>query len=88
MGDQLLEAVVAEARRMIVGENARTNHLDVSLGEEVDQHAGFNSDDAIRLVPFLAYSVKLEQAIEFIGRGRIRENYTEIDPVAEENPEG
>jgi GTP-binding protein len=58
-------AVVYEG--MIVGENSRTNDLDVNITKEKKQTnmRASTADEAIRLIP--ARRLSLEQAIEFIN---------------------
>jgi GTP-binding protein len=61
---------------MIIGENARTNDLDVNIIKEkkLTNMRASTSDDAIRLVP--PRILNLEQAIEFIRE----DEYVEITP--------
>jgi GTP-binding protein len=58
-GDQVYEG-------MIVGENARSNDLDVNVTKEkkLTNMRASGSDDAVRLVP--PHTMSLEQALEFI----------------------
>jgi len=61
---------------MIVGENSRTNDLDVNIVKEkkLTNMRASTSDDAIRLIP--PRVLNLEQAIEFIRE----DEYVEITP--------
>jgi len=66
-GEILIDPGVAVYEGMIIGENARTNDLDVNVTKEKKQTnmRASTADEAIRIVP--ARKLSLEQAIEFIN---------------------
>ena len=70
-GDQVYEG-------MIVGENARSNDLDVNITKEkkLTNMRASGSDDAVRLVP--PHTMSLEQALEFIKEDEL----VEVTPKA------
>ncbi len=70
-GDQVYEG-------MIIGENARSNDLDVNITKEkkLTNMRASGSDDAVRLVP--PRSMSLEQALEFIKDDEV----VEVTPKA------
>ena len=63
---------------MVVGENARTNDLDVNITREkkLTNMRASGSDDTIHLVP--PRIMNLEQALEFIGEDEL----VEVTPTA------
>jgi GTP-binding protein len=66
-GEILIDPGVTVYEGMIIGENARTNDLDVNVTKEKKQTnmRASTADEAIRIVP--ARKLSLEQAIEFIN---------------------
>ena len=73
---------------MIVGENARDADLDVNIVKEkkLTNMRASSADEAIRLVP--PRLLNLEQAIEFIRDDELVEVTPQVDPAAQEDPEG
>tara|TARA_B100001964_G_scaffold217379_1_gene257386 strand:- start:3606 stop:3914 length:309 start_codon:yes stop_codon:yes gene_type:complete len=63
---------------MVIGENARTNDLDVNVTKEKKQTnmRASNAEEAIRLIP--PRPLNLEQAIEFINEDEL----VEVTPVS------
>jgi GTP-binding protein len=66
-GEMFIEPGEAVYEGMIVGENARTNDLDVNITKEKKQTnmRASTADEAVRLIP--PRKLGLEQAIEFIN---------------------
>jgi GTP-binding protein len=66
-GEILIDPAVPVYEGMIIGENARTNDMDVNVTKEKKQTnmRASTADEAIRLIP--ARKLSLEQAIEFIN---------------------
>ncbi len=73
---------------MIVGENARDNDLDVNITKEkkLTNMRASGSDDTVHLVP--PRLMNLEQALEFIERGRAGRGHAEGGPAAQADPAG
>jgi GTP-binding protein len=66
-GEILIDPAITVYEGMIIGENARTNDMDVNVTKEKKQTnmRASTADEAIRLIP--ARKLSLEQAIEFIN---------------------
>src|SRR3954464_5504271 len=66
-GEILIDPAVTVYEGMIIGENSRTNDMDVNVCKEKKQTnmRASTADEAIRIVP--ARKLSLEQAIEFIN---------------------
>jgi len=77
-GTMFIEPQTAVFEGMIVGENSRTNDLDVNITKEKKQTnmRASTADEAIRLVP--PHVMGLEQAIEFINDDEL----VEVTPKA------
>ena len=73
---------------MIVGENARDADLNVNIVKEkkLTNMRASTADEAIRLVP--PRILNLEQAIEFIRDDELVEVTPQVDPAAQEDPQG
>jgi GTP-binding protein len=66
-GEILIDPSITVYEGMIIGENARTNDMDVNVTKEKKQTnmRASTADEAIRVIP--ARKLSLEQAIEFIN---------------------
>ncbi len=87
-GEIFIEPGTAVYEGMIIGENARSNDMDVNVTKEKKQTnmRASTADEAIRLIP--PRVLGLEQAIEFINDDELVEVTPGQHPAAEEDPGG